>query len=77
MRDPRTGEVRIDGSLDEVPVELRAPIEAARDAALEGGVPATITVTDASGATRRYASVEEIPDDLRRIYERAREQQRP
>ena len=76
VRDPRTGEVRVYGSLDEVPAELRAPIEAARRAAAEGGNRTTITVTDASGVTRTYASVEDMPDDLRRIYERVREQPR-
>ncbi len=72
VRDPRTGEVRVYGSLDDVPAEWREPIEAARRAAATGVASTTITVTDASGVSRTYASVEEMPEDLRRVYERAR-----
>ena len=31
----------------------------------------SITVTDASGTTQTYGSVEEMPDEIRKIYERA------
>jgi len=74
IRDPKTGQVRVYGSLDEAPADLRGPIEAATKSAAESGATTTkITVTDPSGATRTYASVEEMPEDLRRIYEQAQQ----
>ena len=76
VRDPRTGEVRAYGSLDEVPAELREPVEAAIRAATGAGPHTTFTVTDASGATRTYASLEDMPEDLRRLYERAPQNQK-
>jgi hypothetical protein len=53
-----------------VPPALRARIGQARVGAA-GSRRAKITVTDASGSTRTYDSIEAMPDDLRAIYERA------
>ena len=71
VRDPKTGEVRVYGSLDELPAAMRETIEAARHAAGSPGIRTRITVTDASGTTQTYGSVEEMPDEIRKIYERA------
>ncbi len=54
---------------DEVPAERREKIEQARRAAENTAAPAKITVTDASGMTRTYGSVEEMPAEIRKIYE--------
>jgi hypothetical protein len=77
VRNPKTGEVRVYGSLDEVPADLRGPIEDATRASVGSGASTKITVTDASGVTRAYASVEEMPEDLRRIYEQAQQERKP
>jgi hypothetical protein len=77
VRNPKTGEVRVYGSLDEVPAELRGPIEDATRASVGSRASTKITVTDASGVTRTYASMEEMPEDLRRIYERAQQERKP
>lgn len=36
-----------------------------------------ITVTDASGTTRAYESVDQMPPEIRAIYERARQDMKP
>ena len=70
VRDLQTGQITTYASLDDVPPALRARIGQARvDAA--GSRTAKITVTDASGSTRTYDSIEAMPADLRAIYERA------
>jgi hypothetical protein len=71
VQDPKTGEVVVYESLDELPAAMRETIEAARRAAGSPGIRTKITVTDASGTTRTYGSVEEMPDEIRKIYERA------
>ena len=71
VQDPKTGEILVYGSLDELPAAMRETIEAARRAAGSPGIRTKITVTDASGTTQTYGSVEEMPDEIRKIYERA------
>jgi hypothetical protein len=70
LRDLQTGQITTYASLDDVPPALRARIGQARVGAA-GSRRAKITVTDASGSTRTYDSIEAMPDDLRAIYERA------
>lgn len=72
VADPITGEERVYQSLDEVPPEIRARIEALRSG--EGQVQArqTFTFRDESGNERTYHSVEEMPPDVRAIYGRIR-----
>jgi hypothetical protein len=71
IRDPLTGELREYHSLDEVPVEYREKIRQARQAALSGQGGNVISVTDASGKVQTYQSVEEMPPELRALYEKA------
>ncbi len=56
VQDPQTGQVRVYGSLDEVPADIRAKIEQARSTAQQSA-HTKITVKDASGSTRTYDSV--------------------
>jgi hypothetical protein len=70
VRDLQTGQITTYASLDDVPPALRARIGQAR-AGAAGSRTAKITVTDASGTTRTYDSIEAMPADLRAIYERA------
>ena len=70
VRDLQTGQITTYASLDDVPPALRARIGQARVGAA-GSRTAKITVTDASGSTRTYDSLEAMPADLRAIYERA------
>ncbi len=70
VQDPQTGQVRVYGSLDEVPADIRAKIEQARSTAEQSGTHTKITVKDASGNTRTYDSVDEMPTEIRQIYER-------
>lgn len=65
------------GSFDELPADLRPKVEAAQREALQGGGRGTITVTDASGTTRTYESVDQMPPGIRAIYERARRDMKP
>lgn len=74
VQDPKTGEVRVYGSLEEVPPEIRAQIEQAMQQADRTTPTTKITVTDSSGTTRTYNSVEEMPEDLRKLYERVQAQ---
>jgi len=80
VKDERSGETKTYSSLADVPAEIRQQIEqaksggaltkvTARDAS---GVTRTkITVKDASGVTRTYESVDQLPPDIRALYERA------
>jgi hypothetical protein len=70
VRDLQTGQITTYASLDDVPPALRARIGQTR-AGAAGSRSAKITVTDASGTTRTYDSLEAMPADLRAIYERA------
>jgi hypothetical protein len=72
VQDPQTGQVRVYGSLDEVPADIRAKIEQARSTAPQSGAHTKITVKDAAGNTRTYDSVDEMPAEIRQIYERIR-----
>lgn len=56
VQDPQTGQVRVYGSLDEVPADIRAKIEQAQSTAQQSA-NTKITVKDASGSTRTYDSV--------------------
>jgi len=71
VQDPQTGQVRVYGSLDEVPADVRAKIAQARSTAQQSA-HTKITVKDASGRTRTYDSVDEMPAEIRQIYERVR-----
>ena len=53
VQDPQTGQVRVYGSLDEVPADIRAKIEQARSTAQQSA-HTKITVKDASVRTRTY-----------------------
>jgi len=55
VQDPQTGQVRVYGSLDEVPADIRAKIAQARSTAQQSA-HTKITVK-ASGSTRTYDSV--------------------
>ncbi len=80
VKDERSGETKTYSSLADAPSEIRQQIEqaksggaltkvTARDAS---GVTRTkITVKDASGVTRTYESVDQLPPDIRALYERA------
>ena len=65
VQDPQTGQVR------EVPADIRAKIAQARSTAQQSA-HTKITVKDASGRTRTYDSVDEMPAEIRQIYERVR-----
>src|SRR5438093_1756820 len=65
VQDPQTGQVR------EVPADIRAKIAQARSTAQQSA-HTKITVKDASGSTRTYDSVDEMPAEIRQIYERVR-----
>ena len=70
VKDVQTGQIRTYTSLADVPPEIRAQIEEARQAA-ERGAPAKISVKDASGTIKMYDSVDQMPPEIRAIYERA------
>jgi len=71
IRDGRTGELREYGSLEEVPLEYREQIRQAREAAMSGKSVAPIIFTDASGKEHTYHSPDEMPPELRALYEKA------
>jgi hypothetical protein len=58
--------------LDEVPVEYREKVRQAQQAALSGKGGNVISVTDATGKVQTYHSIEEMPLELRALYEKAR-----
>jgi len=72
IRDPLTGELREYHSLDEVAGGVSG--EGASGPA--GGVKRkggnVISVTDATGKVQTYHSIEEMPPELRALYEKAR-----
>ncbi|MDH3583978.1 MAG: hypothetical protein OER86_07165 [Phycisphaerae bacterium] len=72
---------RVYSSLDDLPPEIRAKIEQFKDQAGPGGLPdstTTVTVqksghyrfTDDSGVEQVYHSLDEMPDDVRKLFER-------
>ncbi len=71
--DPQ-GQRHVYHSLEEVPPELRAKIEAARAEALKKGqgTSQTFTVRDASGIEHIYHSLEEMPPYIRAMVEQIR-----
>jgi hypothetical protein len=72
-RDPQTGEMRECLSLDEFPVEEREKIlQQVRQAALTGKAANVIILKDATGKVQTYQSIEEMPPELRALYEKAR-----
>jgi hypothetical protein len=71
IRDGRTGELREYGSLEEVPLEYREQIRQARQAAMSGKSVAPIIFTDAFGKEHTYHSPDEMPPELRALYEKA------
>jgi len=71
IRDGRTGELREYGSLEEVPMEYREQVRKAREAAMSGKSFAPIIFRDASGSEHIYHSPEEMPPELRALYEKA------
>jgi hypothetical protein len=76
IADPTTGEKRVYDSLEDVPPEIRARIEALRSeiGAQDATVRQTFTFKDASGQMHTYHSVEEMPPEMRAIYERLRKE---
>jgi len=54
-------------------VEYREKIRQAQQAALSGKGGNVITVTDASGQIQTYHSADEMPPELRALYEKARD----
>ena len=72
LKDPKTGDVRVCDSLKDLPEEIRKKIDPARLDIAATTAPTTITVTDASGTTRTYDSVDQMPADVRALYARAR-----
>ena len=71
IRDGRTGELREYGSLEEVPLEHRQQIRQAREAAISGKNVAPIIVRNAFGKEHTYHSPDEMPPELRALYEKA------
>jgi hypothetical protein len=60
-------------SLDEFPVEEREKIlQQVRQAALTGKAANVIILKDATGKVQTYQSIEEMPPELRALYEKAR-----
>jgi hypothetical protein len=72
VHDPGTGQVRVYGSRGEVPTEIRAQIERVGRGAGHASDTTKIAVTGVSGRTRTFNSVEEMPENLRRLYEQVR-----
>jgi hypothetical protein len=53
-------------------VEYREKVRQAQQAALSGKGGNVISVTDATGKVQTYHSIEEMPPELRALYEKAR-----
>lgn len=76
VKDDTTGDDRVYHSLDEVPPEIRARIEATMTGASAGNVRRKLTFRDAAtGQEHTYNSVDELPPEFRAIYERMHKQQ--
>jgi hypothetical protein len=71
IRDRQTGELRVYESLEEVPLEHREKVRQAWQAALSGKNIAPIVVRDGFGKEQIYHSPEELPPELRALYEKA------
>jgi cation transport regulator ChaB len=61
-------------SLEEIPEEFREEIRKAREAAMTGQGGNLITVTNTDGKTQTYKSIDELPSEIRALYEQARGQ---
>jgi len=72
IRNPLTGVLHEYHSLDEVPVEFREQIQKLREAGAKLKGATSIVVTDAGGKVQTYQSVDELPPNLRSLYEQAR-----
>jgi len=72
IRNPLTGVLHEYHSLDEVPVEFREQIQKLREAGAKLKGATSIVVTDAGGKVQTYQSVDELPPNLRALYEQAR-----
>lgn len=72
IRNAKTGELHEYHSLNEVPEEFRETIRQAEEAALNGQTGSKITWTDSSGTVHRYNFVDEMPPELRALYDKAR-----
>lgn len=75
-RDATTGEMREYHSLDEVPEPYREQLRRAQQAALSQDVfsakqTTKITWTDSSGTTHHCDSLDELPPQIRALYEKA------
>jgi hypothetical protein len=70
IRDGWTGELREYGSLEEVPMEYREQIHQAREAAMSGKSVTPIIVRNAFGKEHTYHSPDEMPPELRALYEK-------
>lgn len=72
IRNGLTGELREYGSLEEVPLEYREQIRQAQQAAMSGKSVVPITFTEGgSGKVHTYNSPDEMPPELRALYEKA------
>lgn len=64
------GQRKVYHSLEEVPPEIRAKIEAARASSQPTQITNQITIRDESGQERTFQSIDEMPQHMRAIYER-------
>jgi hypothetical protein len=76
IRDATTGEMREYHSLDDVPEPYREQLRQAQQAALSQDVfsakrTTKITWTDSSGTTHHCNSLDELPPQIRALYEKA------
>ena len=77
IRDAVTGEMREYHSLDEVPEPYREQLRQAQQAALSGQdlfsakQTTKITWTDSSGTVHHCNSLDELPPEIRALYEKA------
>jgi hypothetical protein len=73
VRDSKTGETREYHSIEEVPEEYREKVRQAWKMADFKTSSTRITWTDSSGTVHHYNSVDELPPDVRALYEKSRE----
>jgi hypothetical protein len=73
VRDSKTGEMREYHSIEDVPEEQREKIREALKAAGLSSASTKITWTDSSGTLHHYNSVDELPPDVRALYDKSRE----
>jgi len=73
IRDPLTGELREYRSLEEVQVGFREQIRKLCESETSAKGENVITVTDSTGKLQTYHSIDELPPELRALYEQARQ----